>query len=780
MQPGTNKRIAFVCLAVLLVSVTASWGTAFLLRLASVPEGGVAFALLPPLSAGVTASLCGFTAWLKCRNTWANQQRDHARISARLAALEENHHHLRRQYAEAERERSSLRKQAASAISDIASRRGEAKFQATFHATPDPILVISLHTGLVLDVNESLQRLLGRDWNHIIGESLDNLLEWQEDARNTFELMLEREGSVSNLPAIMRDGKGVPRHVLISARHVQLEGFSCAIAIARDISTLHRLQEELAGKTSLLENVLSHIPYYVFWKDKENRHLGANDLYARNIFSTSVADIIGKTSSESGNGNALGEPAAEENAQVLSTGRPIINAERLITLHDGRSIIGLVSKVPLLDRKGLPQGVLGIVADITNLRAYERQLRTLLDGLPDMAWIKDANSVYLAVNQAFANFVGRDSLDIPGLTDEDMWPSYAAASARESDEKAINNLADQRYDQLMFNAEGKMMWTDIIKRPIIEHDESGNPMAIGTVGIARDISQRRAQEDRIRMLSEALEQSSVAVAVTDAAGITVHLNPRYEEITGYSPEELIGRPLPLLSDPEESSYIWAALEQGERWRQETQTPRKDGHTRWLSVSVAPVRDNAGQTSNIVLVLEDITEQKRNEDHIRHLAMHDGLTGLPNRRLFMDRLRYAVALNKRNGLRFAVLFIDLNDFKDINDSMGHEAGDQVLCVVAERLQQSLREVDTCARIGGDEFVVLLHNIKSADDLSNASERVAKAITTPIDINGVKRVVSGSIGIAVCPDDATDVDQIINHADHAMYRCKRNRKYDKAKS
>jgi diguanylate cyclase (GGDEF)-like protein/PAS domain S-box-containing protein len=778
VQHGTGKRIAFICAAVLLIAITASLGAALFLRLAGIPESGALFALLPPLAGGCAATLCGIAAWLQMRAAWTKQLREHARTAAQLSSLEENHHQLRRRLAEAERERAHLRKQADSALSDIASRRGEAKFQATFHATPDPIMVVNLHTGLVLDVNESLQRLLARDWGQLLGESLDSLLEWGNGARNRFELMLEREGSVSNLPAVMHDGGGTPHHVLISARHVQLEGFSCAIAIARDISDHHRLQEQLAEKTSLLENVLAHIPYHVFWKDRNSRYLGANELYARNLFNASVNDILGLTDTDLGMSAVLGGAILREEQEVLDTGRPVINAERTIPLHDGRTVIGLVSKVPLLDANGQPQGVLGISADITNLRAYERQLHALLDGLPDMAWIKDAGSVYLAVNQAFADFLHRDPLDVPGRTDEDLWPGELAANQRQSDADAMTRLADLRYDQWLAGAGGVSIWADIIKRPIMEKDASGNTVAVGTVGIARDISQRRAQESRIRMLSEALEQSSVAVVVTDPAGNTVHLNPRYEEITGFTLHELQGRPLPLLADPESSAPVWEALHKGERWRQEIKSPRKDGDDRWLSVSVAPVVDNDGHPANIVLVLEDITEQKRSEEHIRHLAMHDGLTGLPNRRLFMDRLRRSVAMSKRNGVRFAVLFIDLNDFKEINDTLGHEAGDHVLRTVAERLRQSLREVDTCARIGGDEFIVLLHDIRSNEDLAHASERVSAAISTPINLNGTVRVVSGSIGIAVCPDDATDVDQIISHADHAMYRCKRNRRYDSA--
>ncbi len=738
-QQRVYKSTVLDYAVVLLTSVLVSLGVALFLSFFGLFGRSALALLLPPLSGGVVTALV--IAW-------------------RLSNF-------------------SLESRASSGASSVDNwYKGEAKFQATFHATPDPIMVVKLHEGSVLDVNESLQRLLARERNELVGESLDHLLQWRGDAQRGFMAILEREGSVSNLAATMHSAEGSMHHVLVSARYVQLDGEPCAIAIARDISDHYRLQEELATKASLLENVLSHIPHFVFWKDKDGKYLGANEAYAHNMFGAAIQDVIGATDSELGRSGPYAQISARDHGEVLASGQPIINAERTLILHDKRTIIGLVSKVPLLDQSGTPQGVLGITADITSLRTYERQLRTLLDGLPDMAWIKNADSVYLAANQAFAQFHNLDPLDIPGRTDSDLWLADVATAERINDAKAISSLAELRYDQELLGTYAPPLWAEIIKRPITEYNMEGTSIATGTVSIARDISQQRAQESRIRMLSEALEQSSVAVAVTDSQGMTVHLNPRYEELTGYSLEELAGKPLPLLAGSKRASPIWNALAAGKRWRSETKTARKDGTEHWLSVSIAPVVNNCGQTTNIVLVLEDISEQKRTEEHIRHLAMHDGLTGLANRRLFMDRLRHSVALNKRNSVRFAVLFIDLNDFKQINDTLGHDAGDFVLCTIAERLQESLRAVDTCARIGGDEFVALLHDIKNDDELTQASERVAKAITMPIDIQGSVRIISGAIGIAICPDDAVNVDQLIQHADNAMYRCKRNRKYDKA--
>lgn len=264
------------------------------------------------------------------------------------------------------------------------------------------------------------------------------------------------------------------------------------------------------------------------------------------------------------------------------------------------------------------------------------------------------------------------------------------------------------------------------------------------------------------------------IFITDSDARIIEVNPAFYEITGYDRTDVLGRaPWELgFASHDEAFFtrIWQEQENGGEWRGEAWNKRKDGdvYAAWLDLIV--MRDEQGSLRNYVGVFSDITEAKEQQQNLERLAYHDPLTQLPNRTLFADRLEQALARSERSGELLAICYFDLDGFKPVNDKLGHEAGDRLLVELASRLRACLRETDTIARMGGDEFAVLLCDLKSMEEGSQTLNRLLARINEPFVINGNTANVSASIGVTVFPLDDTPPDTLLRHADHAMYQAK----------
>ncbi len=772
---GTARKTGHDGVSSILVFLVATLGATLLQYLATVilAPGAPLHVALPVIAGALVTLFVRLLARRQCLR--CATPADHDRLQEAYEGQLMEIARLRRQNAEADRQILTMQRQAAKGHSDFSLKRHETRFQVAFHATPDPILFSNADTGLIMDVNESFLHLLGLGWQEVMGMPLSSIIRWNSAEDEERFRILRQSGAVSNLRATIRTGGAPHRQFLISARAIELEGVRSDIVIARDISDLEALRQELASKTELLESVLRHIPYYIFWKDTAHRYVGANDQFREAFFGDSALPLEGSTDGEAGGKTLLlgetFEHGHAEDIQVLANGQPIINDERVLHLCDGKRVDVLVSKVPLRDKQGAIAGLLGIIADISDKRQHERQFLMLLNGIPDPAWLKDAEGRYLVANRAFADMVNRPASEIAGLTDEVILPESMARRCAANDRAVLKTGLPLRNDEHCDLGDATM-WYEVIRQPLTQETPDQKTNIVGTMGIARDISARRKAEDEIRKLSRALEQSSAAVAITSREGIIEYVNPRYTEVTGYLPAELYTASPAILSDIDDITpdEIWKRIQCGEQWQGEFRTHRKGGDTVWLLASISPVMDDAGNILHALIVLDDITRRKEQDEYIRFMAMHDGLTTLPNRRLFMDQLRHAVAVFNRTQTPFALLFLDLNNFKEVNDTLGHDAGDIVLRTIAERIVASLREVDMAARLGGDEFVVLLHGIRHPEEVQQAGTRIAESIAAPIRIGNEERCVGAAIGVAMCPQHSTDPDMLLSMADKAMYQSK----------
>jgi diguanylate cyclase (GGDEF)-like protein/PAS domain S-box-containing protein len=304
------------------------------------------------------------------------------------------------------------------------------------------------------------------------------------------------------------------------------------------------------------------------------------------------------------------------------------------------------------------------------------------------------------------------------------------------------------------------------------YSTDGRP--VRTIGTVQDVTEQFYANEQVRLAASMFEASADGILVADASNRIMTVNRALERMMGYSADELIGQtPRMLRSGRHDAGFyseMWATLTSTGRWSGEVWDRRKSGEEFPVHLTITAVRDARGVTTHYGAVMRDITAQRRTEERIFQLAFHDQLTGLPNRGLFRDRLDHALVQARRTQRSLAVLFLDLDRFKNVNDSFGHDVGDALLVEFARRIRHAIRASDTVSRQGGDEFVVLLPGIEHEIDAARAAEAVIHAVSAPFEANGREITITSSIGVAVYPSNGTDADTLLRNADAAMYAAK----------
>lgn len=290
-----------------------------------------------------------------------------------------------------------------------------------------------------------------------------------------------------------------------------------------------------------------------------------------------------------------------------------------------------------------------------------------------------------------------------------------------------------------------------------------------------DTTKATQHEHATLLLEQALSQMANAVMITDVAGRIVWVNDAFCSICGYDRNEVLGRTPAILKSGRQSAEVytelWQQIVSGEVWEGSMVEARKDGTLYTVDETVTPLRDADGIITHFVAVQQDASRRERLHEHERYLAQHDPLTGLPNRAMLRDTARKAISNTSRSDQLVALMFVDLDGFKAINDQNGHDLGDQLLAAVAHRLQSALRQSDMIARVGGDEFVALTSDIASPDGAAALAKKLLDSLGSPFVVRGKRLAIRASVGIAMFPSDGGDVDTLINLADQAMYQVKR---------
>lgn len=303
-------------------------------------------------------------------------------------------------------------------------------------------------------------------------------------------------------------------------------------------------------------------------------------------------------------------------------------------------------------------------------------------------------------------------------------------------------------------------------------DKQGN--FLNFIGTLQDITLQQRTEQEMRQLYLALDQIADVVMITDTKGFVTYVNPAFTTTTGYESEEIIGKKPALLKSgihkKEFYSNLWSIVSKGGVFKDIIVNRKKSGDLYYEEKTISPLKDSQNHITHYIATGRDITNRMKDQERLYHLAHHDALTGLPNRSLLHERLEQIVARGRWNNRKAAILLLDMDRFKVINDTLGHDVGDRLLESMAERLQHCVREGDTVARLGGDEFAIVLNDLKDAQDVPNLAEKILASIATPFQLEKQELFITTSIGISVYPKDGEDSHTLLKNADVAMYQAK----------
>jgi diguanylate cyclase (GGDEF)-like protein/PAS domain S-box-containing protein len=408
-------------------------------------------------------------------------------------------------------------------------------------------------------------------------------------------------------------------------------------------------------------------------------------------------------------------------------------------------------------------------------RASEERFRALVQHSSDVIIVVDADGRVTYASPALERVLGYDLADIVGSqANELMHEEDRDAIARSATASANFALFTGRTELRLLEKNGKARWFDASVTNLLD-----DPGVRGLVANLRDIDDRVADRSALAEANErfrsAFEEAPIGMALADLDGQLFRVNASMAKMLGYDSEELLGVHVSQITDPEDhdsSNAEMRRLVAGEidSYRLEKRYMRADGNTIWAALSVSLVRSSDGEPLYQIGQIEDITERKAISERLTHAAIHDPLTGLPNRTLLGDRLGLALGRARRNGGDVGVIFLDLDRFKFINDSLGHVTGDELLKILAARLRTVIRPSDTVARFGGDEFVVLCEEMEGTAAVMDVAQRVADAIALPVSFTGQEIFVTASLGVAVSSSPVAGADELLRDADAAMYRAK----------
>ena len=407
-------------------------------------------------------------------------------------------------------------------------------------------------------------------------------------------------------------------------------------------------------------------------------------------------------------------------------------------------------------------------------KELERQtslLRSIIDAIPDLIVLKDTNSAYLGSNKAFENFSGVPETEQIGKTDFELFDPQLAVSIRHLDRQILESGQTQSQEEWVTYPDGHKSLLSTLKTPFYGPDGE----LLGLVGISRDITDHAQAESALRQAATVFENTREGVMVTDPDKIILMVNRAFTTLMGYSKADVIGKSTDMLqSDRHDQEFfrrMWTQVKTAGHWQGEVWSRRNNGDEFPELLSISAVRDDSEKITQYVSVFTDISKIKETEAELEFLAHHDPLTRLPNRRLLLSRMRHAMEIVRRDGGLLALLMLDLDRFKGVNDSFGHAAGDELLQLVAERLTKRLRTVDTLTRLGGDEFTVLLQGISNREDAGRVANEIVTILSEPWFLSNSAEIrIGSSVGIALFPEYCTTAEEMLQQADTALYQAK----------
>jgi diguanylate cyclase (GGDEF)-like protein/PAS domain S-box-containing protein len=545
------------------------------------------------------------------------------------------------------------------------------------------------------------------------------------------------------------------------------------VGTVQDVTAAHEAAEQL----SKLSTAVEYSPATIVITDRHGTIEYVNPQFEQST-GYSLSEALGQNPRILKSGTRSPQEYAELWATITAGG--VWRGEFENVRKDGSHYWELASIAPIRAADGEISGFVAVKEDITLQKRSERELRereaklaALIGSLPDMMFVIDAGRRIVefhapAPGQLLMppeHFLGRpyaESLPPQVVAKVDQAIAGLAADGAPRQLEYALDLEDGEHH---FNASISLLM-------------GGDAVPSGFIVLVRDVTERSRYEERMREAMVVFRASSQGIMTTDGDGVITSVNPAFCTITGFAVDEVIGHKSSIFrSGRHDAAFfedMWTRLVATGAWEGEIWNRRKNGETypQWLTITA--VRDAEGRVTEYVSLFSDITERKQQEAAIWHQANFDPLTGLANRSLLQDRLERALAHARRHRSKVGLIFLDLDGFKWINDSLGHDVGDELLIDVALRLNACVREQDTVARLGGDEFTVVVHDLHDVEDLRTISDKLVAVLRDPFMLASTRHYLSGSVGITVFPDDGDNVQTLLRNADIAMYKAKQSGK------
>lgn len=661
----------------------------------------------------------------------------------------------------------------------------EKRFATLFHLSPNVVLLTRRADGLIHEVNQHFEHILGWPGTQVIGRTTLELGLWAnpQQRQQVLDATSGNNGPVT-LEVQFRASSGQVHDGILSTQAIELEGVTYLLSTFVDTSERKRAEQALKDSQERLDLALDSAQLGTWdW------HIPSGMLYG----SARAAQLHGLAPvpfHESFEAFFEGVPEDERSGmrqayRSLREG-PAGNYQITyrIQLENGASRY-IESRARLYrDEQGIPLRMAGTLLDITEqvereqrLTSSEEKFASLFQVSPDPICVtRQDTGQFIEINQAFTQTFGWRADQVLGRTAEQLglW-AVSAARARRIEQvirdQALNNVA------VVVNHKDGQALTCVISSRLIKVDNQ--PCSVTNL---RDITQQQRAEAALKASEEkfakAFHSSPDAITITERdSGRYLEVNDGFCRLTGYNADEVLGQTMAqigLWADDKQQTLLFGEMhERGRVHHREMLGRNKRGEILTVEVSVEPITLN--ETDCLLLTARDVSQLKNAQAQIRHLAYHDPLTNLPNRALLMDRLSQQIALLKRHNLRGALLFLDLDHFKHINDSLGHPVGDTVLKIITARLEASVRLEDTVARLGGDEFVVLLSGLEGTreevtEKVRQLADTLRELLAEPMSLDGQRLQVTPSIGVALIPDHGSTPADLLKRADIALYRAK----------
>ncbi len=562
--------------------------------------------------------------------------------------------------------------------------------------------------------------------------------------------------------------------------------------IGEALRQLSDTNESLTQSQNELRTIYDASDAAMFVIDTQGKIIHANQRMSQ-MFACPLERLIGSTYQSHLHPDE--QPSGEANVSGLANGSlPSVALERRYVRCNGETFWGYVSSRPLADKSAAITQIVGVIIETTErheaenrLRLSEQRYRTLTETMLDVVWTIDVDSLnFTYCSPAIRQLRGYTAEEVIGHSISiGMLPDSSERIVKAIQKRANRFLAGEFGSDFFFVddilqecKDGSAVWTEVITNFYMDADSGRLSMR----GVTRNINERKRTEEERRIAAVAFE-SHESMVVTDHAGKVIRVNHAFEELNGYSAAEIVGKSLRLVHsgrhDEEFYSQMWAAIQAHGFWQGEIWNRRKDGELspQWLTITA--VLDAEGNPTHYVGTSFDISQRLAQENEIRNLAFYDPLTGLANRRLLMDRLLHAFAKSSRSGNLGALIYLDLDRFKELNDRLGHGEGDRLLTIVADRLNLNVREGDTVARLGGDEFVVLVEDLDHKQEEARQQARVVAeklhtALNMPYMLQGKMPddwKCTPSIGVALFADHRESSEALMERADRALYAAKK---------